>query len=180
MEQLAARLAERESQPLLDKGAWESARQNIRQAKTVDEKQTALDEAAEEVELAFAAGDEAVEYEEDEMAIAADDGGLAGPTPAEQRTIQYLTEYLPEILRHWNSEIWVAIDSDGAFSDHTYDEHIAAGYGDRNGPHKIPFFIEPSALIEPDVQKLIEWMSNELGLRGPVAERICLNLGWDW
>jgi hypothetical protein len=171
LEQLAARIAERESQPLLDKDAWEIARRVIRQAHAADARQTASDEAAEEVEPAIAAGGEAVEsqdqrvdFEEDEMAIAADDSG-GGPTSAERRSIQYLTEQLPQI---------------GAFSAHTYGEQIAAGYNNTSGPHKIPFFVMASQLIEPDVQKLIDWMTGELELRRDVAERICVNLGWRW
>jgi len=101
--QLAAQLAEQESEPFLDKDAWNIARRAIR-AKRVGAAIAANAEAvesSEEMEMAQPAGEDSPDdglapnnmdgdltdagYEEEEMAIAADDGGgLDGPTPAEQ------------------------------------------------------------------------------------------------
>jgi hypothetical protein len=142
-------------------------------------------EEEEEAEIAGGVSDAApeslsTEYaDEEEMARAADDGGFETvPTPGERRTIDYLGLHLPEILSHGNSDVWFGIDSDGALATHTYDRDIAAGYTARTEARRIPLVVDRESVVKPDIQKLLLWMTEELGLRTMVAEQLCVNLRW--
>lgn len=120
-----------------------------------------------------------------EFAMAASDssGTSLHPTPAECRTIQYLSTHLLEMLEcHSNSKVWFKIDSSGAIVDRTYDKAIADRYSVGLGPSKVPAFIELSKRNEPEVQALLvqtllRWLQEELGLSKPVVEQVCINLG---
>jgi len=113
----------------------------------------------------------------DIRAAGADDV-MFGPKMAEQRTIDYLTQHLSEIIRHGTSDIWFALDSAGAIAAHTYDAEIATGFGWWSGPHNNPIMAGFPQMIEQDTRGLLDWITGELNLGRSVAEQVCLKLGW--
>ncbi len=114
---------------------------------------------------------------DDEYAMAAADDvmPLNGVKGTARSWETYLIDHVLEILQHGNSSVWFEIDSERAPTSHTYDKVIADTYSNSTGPHRIPAFVNPANLLDPDVETLLNWLASDLRLAQESAEHVWAN-----
>jgi hypothetical protein len=110
------------------------------------------------------------------MAAAEDLSPLSDSSKTINQSIIYLSTHFLDILRHGQSKIWFEITPEGELVRHTYDEMIAADFPNKTGPHTVPILVDQQKIIEPDVEKLENWLTQDVGLQSGIVESVFIRL----